>query len=995
VLNDPNLITVGMLLHVPVRGGPDATGGQNHPGKPGPEHRLPHHRSAKTAQAGKTGPSQTGKAGHGDTTGPVQRSHTHKLEHRHGSGAAAHNRAADRGSSIPDATSPDDKPETAPSSTKPASTAHGAAAQTGSESFDAWPWLAGLTGVLAAGLVAAVAARRRLQLVDRPVGRRIPHPPVAAQQLEARLGRRQTPDGLRLADLALRAIGAHAWHTGAPLPTLIGCRVERSRLELIMAESGLPAPDGFTVQSDRWWLHADDLATVCDDLPAADGTRRWSQDQLAEAPHAWPGLIPIGVDAQGADLVLNLEYTRLLAIGPRFLGAGTDEIAGEQAKAASATAQPVARRPSTASVLAGMITAAAFTPWTAEANVLVIGDNDRWAPVIDQYNVTAVDNLDHLFQQWQRRAAAQRVRLDSKPGRTASRMRIDPDADEAWSPQIALIGPGQDAAEIDRLQQLLEQQPLPALAAVVADPDVGCDWRLVCNGSASTQRLPRTEDWRDTGEPATRGSNADQTEAGDSNEPDATDTGVEAVLRPLGWQLAPQQILGPVAEQLRNLLTATGSARSTPAPWWAADFPPDSQPLRAVPDTDPQSDQNSAEPAHGLAEPSIDVADPGAGIDNVAATSPVSETGPASEAMPPPWPSEAARITSGDQPNSISGVEPANSYDADRSNHQQPTRNGSSAQQSGRDGLSSDEPMSIGAQRSSEESDIVSNPAARSDLSRSDVARSDVARSDIARSDVAQPHDIGWYRTGRADPAPSHPMVRLLGPIDLLSGAGDPPSRATGQCLEYCAWLLEHPHSTARAMAAGLVVAEGTRRSNMSRLRNWLGSDDRGDPYLPDAYSGRIALSPLVSSDWHRLQLLCQPGVNHTSTEGLCRALQLVRGAPLADAAPGQWHWAEEMRTDMISVLRDIGAELTERALAESDIDLARWAAARALTAAPDDERLVAARIRTEHLAGNDADVERLSLQLAAQSRALGLDLNPETVDLLQQVMEGGLRARA
>jgi hypothetical protein len=76
------------------------------------------------------------------------------------------------------------------------------------------------------------------------------------------------------------------------------------------------------------------------------------------------------------------------------------------------------------------------------------------------------------------------------------------------------------------------------------------------------------------------------------------------------------------------------------------------------------------------------------------------------------------------------------------------------------------------------------------------------------------------------------------------------------------------------------------------------------------------------------------------------------------------------------------------------DIDLARWAAARALVASPGDELLVAARIRTEHLAGNAAETERLSRQLAAQARILGVDLNPETVNLLQQVVEGRVRAR-
>ncbi len=96
----------------------------------------------------------------------------------------------------------------------------------------------------------------------------------------------------------------------------------------------------------------------------------------------------------------------------------------------------------------------------------------------------------------------------------------------------------------------------------------------------------------------------------------------------------------------------------------------------------------------------------------------------------------------------------------------------------------------------------------------------------------------------------------------------------------------------------------------------------------------------------------------------------------------------------MISCLRDIGVELATRALQQGDINGARWAAARALVAAPGDELLMAARIRTEHLAGNAAETERLTLQLAAQARSLGVELDPETVMLLQQVMEGRVRAR-
>lgn len=239
-----------------------------------------------------------------------------------------------------------------------------------------------------------------------------------------------------------------------------------------------------------------------------------------------------------------------------------------------------------------------------------------------------------------------------------------------------------------------------------------------------------------------------------------------------------------------------------------------------------------------------------------------------------------------------------------------------------------------------------------------------------------------------------HPTLLLLGPVELLGARGVLPARAGRQCLEYCAWLLEHPGRSAQSMAAALAVAEGTRRSNMSRLRSWLGESEDAQAYLPDAYTGRIALHPAVSSDWQRLQILTATGVNRSSPEALRAALQLVRGAPLADAAPGQWFWAEELRTDMISCVRDVGVELTRRALEDGDLDLARWAAARALVAAPGDEQLLAARIRTEHRAGNPAETERLTLQLAAQARRLGVDLDEQTVVLLQQVMEGRVRAR-
>lgn len=255
--------------------------------------------------------------------------------------------------------------------------------------------------------------------------------------------------------------------------------------------------------------------------------------------------------------------------------------------------------------------------------------------------------------------------------------------------------------------------------------------------------------------------------------------------------------------------------------------------------------------------------------------------------------------------------------------------------------------------------------------------------------------DVNIIALRPAVPAVRGPHLRLLGPVELAGCAGTPPTRAIGQCLEYCAWLLLHPGATSVQMTRALLVADATRRSNMSRLRTWLGSTADGDLYLPDAYSGRIHLHADVSSDWDELTLLTAGGINRLPLDRLVAALDLVRGAPLADAAPGQWGWAEEFRSDAAALIRDVGVMASQTARQRGDLDTARWAANRGLLAAPEDELLLVERIRVEHAAGRVDDVERLVRQLTRSARVLGVDLLPETIDLCQEVIEGRLRARA
>ena len=235
-------------------------------------------------------------------------------------------------------------------------------------------------------------------------------------------------------------------------------------------------------------------------------------------------------------------------------------------------------------------------------------------------------------------------------------------------------------------------------------------------------------------------------------------------------------------------------------------------------------------------------------------------------------------------------------------------------------------------------------------------------------------------------PAPHSPTLLLLGEVDLVACDGPRPTRAIGRCLECCAWLLANPGATPTQMRDSLMVAESTRRSNMSRLRSWLGSGPAGE-HLPDAYSGRIQLADTVSSDWERFQSLVAGGVTRTGDPLLAEALGLVRGAPLG-TFEFQWSWAEQLRSDMVSMIIDVAAVLADRCLDRHDHENAAWALDQGMLAAGAVEPLVVRRIRLLAQLGDRAGVDRQVLQLTRAARAAGRDLGPRSVTMIQQALQ-------
>lgn len=242
-----------------------------------------------------------------------------------------------------------------------------------------------------------------------------------------------------------------------------------------------------------------------------------------------------------------------------------------------------------------------------------------------------------------------------------------------------------------------------------------------------------------------------------------------------------------------------------------------------------------------------------------------------------------------------------------------------------------------------------------------------------------------WWRDGmpaREQPASETtdcqaPRLVLLGEPELHYAAGVPPTRARARCVEYCAWLLENPGSTSTKMAQQLFVAESTRRSNMSRLRKWLGSDSNGNEYLPDAYSGRIGLDKRVTSDWEEFKALLSAGIINSSEKTLRESLTKVKG-PILGSAGSDWPWAAPLKEEMEAMVVDAACELADRSMANAQNEQARWALEVANHAAPNHDAVELRLIRVHRTAADQAFADEAIAKFRSRLRVENRELNRE-----------------
>jgi nucleoid-associated protein YgaU len=236
------------------------------------------------------------------------------------------------------------------------------------------------------------------------------------------------------------------------------------------------------------------------------------------------------------------------------------------------------------------------------------------------------------------------------------------------------------------------------------------------------------------------------------------------------------------------------------------------------------------------------------------------------------------------------------------------------------------------------------------------------------------------------------PLVQVLGRVEVRHARGEVEPSKRRQLTEIAAFLALNPgadhHGLSEAIWPGARALDNTRNTALSKLRRWLGTDQDGNDYVPRVLDDGYRLHPDVRTDWHLWQELLPAGPQQASTETLAAALELVRDKPFAGTNPRRYAWAERDRQDMISAIVDVAHELARRALLDGDAPLARRAAAAGLQTDPGAELLWRDVLKAEWLAGDRPSLVGTADRLSALADDLGDDLEPETVALLEELLQ-------
>jgi DNA-binding SARP family transcriptional activator len=257
---------------------------------------------------------------------------------------------------------------------------------------------------------------------------------------------------------------------------------------------------------------------------------------------------------------------------------------------------------------------------------------------------------------------------------------------------------------------------------------------------------------------------------------------------------------------------------------------------------------------------------------------------------------------------------------------------------------------------------------------------------------------------------PKRPRIAVLGPPLVLAN-GPAPSGRIARFTEISVYLGLHNEVDADKLVTDLWpedshISPVTRRSDISRVRAWLGVDENGRKYLPEARHKPYRLTRLLDLDlFRRLRkrgdARAAAGDPVGAQRDLLAALTLVRGPVMSETTHDAYSWlatsdpAGVQHAPLIVIAT--AHQLVEIAFEEGDLDLARMAADTAYRVDPTEDLPQCDLIRIAHRAGDDLTALMWARQLLATNGVeIPADLpNYESFQVVDGIFPGGLRAAA
>ncbi|MDN5777135.1 MAG: bacterial transcriptional activator domain-containing protein [Humibacillus sp.] len=244
----------------------------------------------------------------------------------------------------------------------------------------------------------------------------------------------------------------------------------------------------------------------------------------------------------------------------------------------------------------------------------------------------------------------------------------------------------------------------------------------------------------------------------------------------------------------------------------------------------------------------------------------------------------------------------------------------------------------------------------------------------------------------------TRPVVRLLGPIEVIDPPGPKPG-SPAKCRELIAYLALHPGHGHEALDAAIYPGErvlANRRNGLMRqARAWLGTFEDGRPRLPHATGGIYKLDEENTVDSWRFQQLVGDDLAATPTPNLKAALELVEGQPMTYPEADRYAFADTAKLEILDAVADVAYELARRAIASGDPTTAEWAAGKGLDAQPTSEALWRVSITAAYQTGRPGRAQEVITRCHQQLDPDESDLDPETQDLINQVTDRHIPAHA